>query len=172
MFKRVLIFLAAAALFAAGVILLAMLSGVPSGKERKTWDQIRAEEKSLARSFDVLVLRSGFQKKGRGQGDIYVPAVLVQIINRSKTPSKPSVLSIRFLQKDRTFCRDQGRIPSLAAEEIWEGWLKCVELTGFGSVVWGVSLPEMATRMDYEISLESGRAAITIAKDRVRPLFL
>ncbi len=172
MFKRVVIFLAAAALFAAAIGLVAVIYGIPSGKQRKAFEEIRAEERVLAESYDVLVVRSGFQKKNSGQGDIYVPAVLVLIKNISKAPSKSSILSARFLQKDRTFCRDRARIPALDAGEAWEVWLKCVEPTGFGSLVWGVSLAETAAPMGYEISLESGRAAIAIEKNRIRPLFL
>jgi hypothetical protein len=167
MFKRVLVFSLAVALFAAGLGFLGFLNSIPSTKDKKALAKIRQEEDALSRSFDILVVQSGFQRKSTGARDIYVPSLLVQAINSSGLTSKPAMLRAVFLRNGRTFCMAAGSVPALKPGAGSEIWLKCIELTGFGSVAWGLSLAETTEPMDYEIHLESGRVSVTVTKDKL-----
>jgi hypothetical protein len=167
MFKRVLVFILAVALFAAGLGILGLLNSIPSTKEKRALAKTRAAEEALSRSFGILVVQSGFQRKSSGARDIYVPSVLVQAVNSSGLTSKPATLRAVFLRNGRTFCMAAGSVPALEPGAACELWLKCIELTGFGSVAWGLSLAETTEPMDYEIQLESGRVSVTVSKDKL-----
>lgn len=165
MFRRALIFVAAVALFVSGIGVLALLLNVPSGKEKKALAAIRAEETALARDFDVVVIRSGFQRKAGDSRDIYVPALLVRTANCGERATPRVTLRAKFMKKEgRTFCASANGLPSLRPGETYEIWLKCVESFGFGSVAWGLSLAETTEGMDFEVTLISGSASVAAAK--------
>jgi hypothetical protein len=170
MIKRALIFLAAVLLFATGLGILGVLNSIPNAKEKRALAKIRAEEETLSRSFDVSILRSGFQRRSTGARDIYVPSLLVMVANSSPSASKPAVVRADFLRNGRTFCMAQGLIPSLKSGETCELWLKCIELMAFGSVAWGLSLAETTEGMDFVIFVESRQASVAVAKDKLKAL--
>lgn len=165
MFRRALIFAVAVALFVSGIGALALLFNVPSGKEKKALAAIRAEEIALAQDLDVVVIRSGFQRRAGDSRDIYVPAVLVRTANCGERATPRVTLRALFMKKGgRTFCASANGLPSLRPGESCEIWLKCVESVGFGSVAWGLSLAETTEGLDYMVTLASGRASVAVAK--------
>jgi hypothetical protein len=170
MFRRALIFLAAASFFILGIGILGVLNNIPNAKEKSALAKIRLKEKTLSQSFDVLVVRSGFQKKSTGTRDIYVPCLLVQATNSSAMTSKPANLRAGFLRNGRAFCMAQGMVPALKPGETWEIWLKCIDFVGFGSVAWGLTLAETTEGMDFEVYLESSGVSIVVTKDKLRSM--
>jgi hypothetical protein len=172
MLKRTLTFVAAVAVFAAGLAVLGFLNGLPSTKEKKALARMRLEEESLSKSFEILVLRSGFQRKSTGARDIYVPCLLVQVVNSSGQGSQPATLRAIFLRNGQFFCGTAGSVPALEPGAGCELWLKCIELVGFASVARGLSLAETTERMDYDVVLESGRVSVVAARDKLRSVLL
>jgi hypothetical protein len=172
MFKRALIFVLAIALFAMGLGVLGILNSIPSTKEKKALAKMRLEEEALSKSLEILVVRSGFQRKSTGERDIYVPCLFVQAVNSTTQTSKPATLRAGFLRNGRTFCMAAGSIPTLKPGDGCEFWLKCIELLGFSSVAWGLSLAETTEPMNFEIWLESGRVSIVVAKDQLKSTLL
>ncbi|HYA48823.1 MAG TPA: hypothetical protein VEG35_03905 [Burkholderiales bacterium] len=172
MFKRALILILAALLFALGLGILGFLNSIPSIKEKRALARMRLEEEALARTFEIWVVRSGFRQKSTGARDIYVPSLLVEAVNLSGSTSKPSTFMATFLRNGRTFCGAGGSIPALKPGDGCELWLKCIELTGLGSVAWGLSLAETTEPMNYEVWLESGRASIIVAKGELKSSLL
>jgi hypothetical protein len=170
MVKRALIFLSAASLFVIGIGLLGVLNGIPNAREKRALAKIQAEEEALSRSFDVLVIRSGFQKRSTGARDIYIPSLLVMVTNSSPLVSKQALVKADFLKNGRTFCMAQGLVPELRAGASCEIWLKCIELMAFGSVARGVSLAETTDGMDFIISLEARRVSVVVAKNKLSAL--
>lgn len=164
MLRRALIFVATAAVLLMGFAILAVLFNTPSGKEKKALAAIKAEETELSRDLDVLVVRTGFQKRVSGERDIYVPCLLVRTANVSERTSKPVTLRAEFFKKDRIFCTAVNRVPALRPGEAYELWLKCIDFVGFGSVAWGLSLAGTTEGMGAEISLVSGRASIVTSR--------
>lgn len=172
MVKRALIFFLALGAFAVGVGILGFLNNIPSAKEKRALAKLRLEEESLSRSFEILVVRTGFQRKSTGARDVYVPCLLVQAVNTSPQTSKRATLRADFLRNGRTFCMSAGSVPSLEPGAGSELWLKCIELTGFGSVAWGLSLAETTEPMDFVIHLETRQASVVVAKDRLKSILL
>jgi hypothetical protein len=172
MFRRAVVFVLAVAVFAIGLGILGFLNSIPSTKEKRALAKLRQEEESLSRSFAVLVIRSGFQRKSTGERDIYVPCLFVQVANSSSLTSRPVTLRAAFLRNGRTFCGAAGSVPALEPEAGCELWLKCIELLGFASVARGVSLAETTEPMDFVIFLETSRASIVVAKDRLKAQLL
>lgn len=167
MFRRALIFIAAAVVLLMGLGVLAVLFNTPSGKEIAALAAIKAEENALSRDFDIVVVRAGFQKRTSGRRDLYVPCLLVRTANLTEQTSRSVTLGAEFLKKDRIFCAARNRVPPLKPGETWEIWLKCIDFVGFGSVAWGLSLAETTEGMTFEIVLNSGRASIVAAKDKL-----
>ncbi len=168
MFKRALLFLLAVAVFAAGLGILGFLNSIPSIKEKRALAKLRTEEERLAKSYEVLVLRSGFQRKSTGDRDIYVPCLYVQVVNASGQTSRPATVWAHFTRNGRTFCRAAGSIPALEPGAGSELWLKCIELMGFASVARGLSLAETTEPMEYGVALESGRVSVVVARDKLK----
>ncbi len=172
MLKRTLAFVAAVAVFAAGLAVLGFLNSLPSTKEKRALARMRLEEESLSKTFEVQVLRSGFQRRSTGARDIYVPCLFVQVVNSSGRGSQPATLRGTFLRDGQFFCGAAGSVPALEPGAGCELWLKCIELMGFASVARGVSLAETTEAMDYEIVLSSGRISVVAARDKLRSVLL
>lgn len=172
MTRRVLVFILAVAVFIAGLAVLGFLNSVPSTKERRALAKIRLEEEALSRSFDVRVVRSGFQRRSTGARDIYVPCLFAQAVNSSPRTSKPVTLRVDFKRNGDTFCRALGGVPALEPGAGCELWLKCIELTGFGSLARGLSLAETTKPMNYELFLDSGRVSVVVGKGELKSVLL
>jgi hypothetical protein len=164
MFRRVFLFALAIIVFALGIGVIFFLLNLPSRKEKTAWDRIRQQETALARSFDIVVIQSGFLRRSTGQRDIYIPALLVQAVNVSDSPSKEAALRAWFGRKGSSLCGARGFIPALRPGERQEIWMKCVELTGFGSVARGLTLAETTDPVEYEISLASRETSVMVLK--------
>jgi hypothetical protein len=170
--RRALVFAAAVAVFALGLGLLGVLNSIPSIKEKRALAKIRLEEEALSKSFEVWVARSGYQRKSTGARDIYVPCLLVQVVNSTAARSRPATMRATFLRNGQSFCAAAGSVPVLEPGAGCELWLKCIELTGFGAVARGVSLAETTEPMDYMVWLGSGGVSIVIAKDSLKTVLL
>ena len=172
MLRRSLVFLMALAVFAGGLAILGFLNSLPSAEEKRALARMRLDEESLSKSFDVLVIRAGFQRRSAAGRDIFVPCLLARALNSSSLSSKPATLRARFLRKGDVFCAAEGSIPALEPGAGCELWLKCIELLGFASVARGLTLAETTAPMDFEIVLESGGISVVVVKDQLRSLLL
>ncbi len=171
MLRRGLIFVASALLFVLAIGILVILSNIPSSKEKRALEKLRQEETKLSQGFDVVVVQSGYRIRANGERDIYIPSLLVRATNISDLTSNVAYLTVEFLKKQRTFCMARAAVPSLKPGGYSELWLKCIDLVGFGSVAWGLSLAETTEGLDYVMSLSSGRASIIVAADKLRTIF-
>ncbi len=172
MLRRALLFVLAILVFVLGVAVFVVLLNGPSGNEKKAWERIRLEETALSRSFDVAVIRSGFLRRSTGLRDIYIPALLVRTTNLSASASPDTTLRAYFHRKGRLLCVASAFVPVLKPGESPEIWMKCVELTGFGSVAWGLTLAETTDPVDFELRLESRRVSVVVAKTTLGPRIL
>jgi hypothetical protein len=170
MFKRVLIIIAATFLLILGIGIIMILLNMPTGKEKKALAIIQSEEKELSRSFDILVVRAGFQKRATGTRDIYVPCLLVWANNNSEQVSRPVTLRAEFTGNGRPFCAAMNRIAALEPGKTLEIWLKCIDFVGFGSVARGLSLAETIKGLEYRIVVESDRASIVTTHGRLNTI--
>ena len=164
MLRRVLLFVSAILVFILGIGIVVFLLNMPSGKEKRNWERVRQQESALTRSFDVVVIRSGFLKRNSGRRDIYIPALLVRTTNMSDTDSPETILWASFSRKGDLLCGARSFIPVLKPGESPEIWMKCVELTGFGSVARGLTLAETTEPVDFELHLQSRGVSVVAAK--------
>jgi hypothetical protein len=164
MFRRALLFIAAILLFVLGIGLIVFLLNMPSGKEKKAWERIRQQETALSRTFDVVIVQSGFLKRSTGKRDIYIPALLVRTTNMSDAPSKETTLNAWFGRKGNPLCAARSFIPALKPGGSQEVWMKCVELTGFGSIARGLTLAETTETVDVEVYLGSRDVSVLVTK--------
>ena len=165
-------------IFVASALLLfwrsASLSSCPTFlllKKKRALEKLRQEETKLSQGFDVVVVQSGYRIGANGERDIYIPSLLVRATNISDLTSNVAYLTVEFLKKQTTFCMARAAVPSLKPGGYSELWLKCIDLVGFGSVAWGLSLAETTEGLDYVMSLSSGRASIIVAADKLRTIF-
>jgi hypothetical protein len=171
MLRRALLFLLATSLFVLGLGILAFLFNTNTGREKDALAKIQREENALARTYDVLVMQSGYRKKESGRRDIYVPSLLVRATNVSDGTARAAAVRVEFLRNGRIFCGAYGLVPELKPGESSELWLKCIDFVGFGSVAWGLSLAETTETMEYRIHLESRAVSITVLQDKLRTAF-
>ena len=171
MLKRGLIFVASALLFVLAIGILVILFNIPSTKEKRALEKLRLEELRLSQSFDIVVVQSGYREKFTGERDIYVPSLLIRATNISDLTSNAANVTVEFLKNHRTFCMARAAVSTLKPGGYSELWLKCIDLVGFGSIAWGLSLAETTEGLDYVISLSSGRASIVVAEDKLKTMF-
>jgi hypothetical protein len=160
MLKRAFTLVAATVLFFLGIGIIMILINLPTAKEKKALATIRSEENELAKCFDIVVVRAGFQKRSTGTRDIYVPSLLVWTTNNSAQVSRPVTIRAEFTSNGRLFCAAINRLPALEAGKTLEIWLKCIDFVGFGSVAQGLTLADTTRGLEYQIALESERASI------------
>jgi len=171
MFRRAFLFILAALLFFVVISLLAVLSNIPTGKEKRALAEIRDAQNRLIRDYGIISVQSGYQRKVGGNGDVYVPLILVRVSNLSDATSRPVEIRAEFLRKERDFCEARGTVPELQPGEIWDMWLKCIEFVGFGSVAWGLPLAETTESMNFNVYLDSDRVSVLLIKDKLKSTF-
>jgi len=171
MAKRLLLFVLAAAIFLAGAAVFSLLSNIPTSREKKAQAEIRDAENRLRREYGVLAVLSGFQRRTGGNGDVYVPSVLVRVANLTDAPSSEIAIRAEFSRAGRGFCRDRNSVPELKPGESWDLWLTCIEPTGFGSVAWGLPLAETAEPMTFAVYLDTDRISVLMIAEPMKSAF-
>jgi len=163
---RYLLIIPAVVAFGLIVGLVAGIFSFRSGKELRIIRQLEAKRLVLLNSIRVGALESGFLKRSVGGGDLYVPMLTVVISNVSASTIENLGLSAYFVSEGIFSCQSSARIFRLGPGETTEASLKCIEPTGFGSVITGISLPQTMQPVSFSVHLHHREAYATVAQGR------
>jgi hypothetical protein len=161
---RYLLVVPAILVFSLALVLFGFLSNLRTGKEKRDLQQITEKTRQLLDSVRVVISESGYIVRNIGSRELYVPVVQTLIANDSSSMIEDLELTSDFESEKSFFCQGYSRIFRLRPGEITEASLKCIELTGFGTIVNGVSLAQTARPMHYDVRVRLKDAYASIQK--------
>jgi hypothetical protein len=163
--NKVILIIPVMLVFVIGVSLIVHFSGQLSTKDKKAL-QVRKElEKELLSKIPVIVRDAGYTRRNTGAGDVYIPSLLVQVMNVDTEPKDRLVLLAEFGRGGRSFCSGSISVYHLPPGESREAQIKCLEPTGFGAIATGLSLMETTAPLTYELWLQAGGLRIKVAEN-------
>jgi hypothetical protein len=161
-----LLILPAAIAFCAIVALVAGIFSLRSGKEIRLIRQLDAKRQELLASFRVGILESGFLKRNVGGHDFYVPMLTVLVSNVSNSTLENIDIIADFESEGGLSCQSSVRLFHLGPGETTEAALKCIEPTGFGSVVTGVPLSGTIQPVSFSVRVHHGYVYATVEQGK------
>ena len=128
------------ALIAYVVLLLANV--IPTAESREYNRRIHRGQEVL----EILgpeVVEAGFIRKATSaKRDIYMPQLVLQLINSSEERFDQVVLECRFSKGDQSICGGKAYANNLRSGELRRVTLKCVESVFTGAVIYGIGLED------------------------------
>jgi len=149
------------------VSLVVHFSGQLSPKDKKALQERAEKEEALLSQIYVFVRDAGYSRRSTDAGPIYVPTLIVQVMNTGPDAQGRLLLYALFDKAGRTFCSGSSSVYHLPPAETRETQIKCLESTGFGAVARGLSLLETTTPLTYQLYLVAGDVRVKIAEDRI-----
>jgi len=162
--KRYLFVIPAILVFVLALVLFGLLSNLHTGKEKRDLKQITEKTRQLLDSVRVVVTESGYIMRNVGPRELYVPVLQTLIQNDSSSMIEDLELTCYFESEKSFFCQGYSRIFRLRPDEITEASLRCIEPTGFGAIVNGVSLAQTARPMHYDVRIKLKDADANVLK--------
>jgi hypothetical protein len=146
------------------VTLIVHFSGQLSSKDKKALRARHEREEALLSQIPVIVRDAGYSRRNIGSGEIYVPSLLVQVMNTDSGAQDRILLYAIFDRDGRPFCSGSISVYHLPPAESREVQIKCLESTGFGAIVKGLGLMETTTPLTYELYLQAGDVSVKVAE--------
>jgi hypothetical protein len=162
--KRYLLVIPAVLAFCLVLVLFALVASLRSGKEGREARRLAESRKVLLDSVRMAVVESGFLRRKVGTSDVYVPMVRVQISNVSTSTIENLEVMCYFESESVFSCQSYARIFRLGPGEITEASLRCIEPTGFGTVITGISLPQTTHPVNFSIQVHHQDAYATFER--------
>jgi hypothetical protein len=163
--NKIILIIPVILVFVVGVSLIVHFSGQLSSKDKKALRARNEMEKALLSKIPVIVRDAGYSRRSTESGPIYVPSLLVQVMNTDSNPQDRLLLYAIFNKSGQPFCSGSVSVYHLPPAESREAQIKCLESTGFGAVVRGLSLLETTTPLTYELFLQAGDVSVKVAED-------
>jgi hypothetical protein len=110
---------------------------------------------------------AGYSRRSTEAGLIYIPSLIVQVMNTGSDARGRLLLYALFDKAGRTFCSGSSSVYHLPPAETCETQIKCLESTGFGAVAKGLRLLETTTPLTYELYLVAGDVRVKITEGRI-----
>jgi len=124
-------------------------------------------EQDLLDHLEVRVLKAGFLQKHLKSRDIYVPGLVLQIVNKSGETFGNFQLRSRFWKGRQSICIGGISVSDFKPGEHWEVLLKCSDLVLSGMVIYGIGLEDARQGLEYELTLEYKRLRIVLQKKKL-----
>jgi hypothetical protein len=163
--NKVILIIPVILVFVVGVSLIVHFSGQLSTKDKKALQARNEMEKALLSKISVIVRDAGYTRRSTASGDVYIPSLLVQVMNMDAEPKDRLVLLAAFSRGGRSFCSGSTSVYHLPPGESREVQIRCLEPTGFGAIAKGLSLMETTAPLTYELWLRAGDVRIKVAED-------
>ena len=149
------------------VSMIVYFSGQLSSKDKKALRARVEKEEALLSQIHVLVRDAGYSRRSTDAGPLYVPTLIVQVMNSGSEARGQLLVYALFDKGGRTFCSGSSSVYHLPPAEARETQIKCLESTGFGAIAKGLSLLETTTPLTYELFLVAGEVHVKIADGRI-----
>jgi hypothetical protein len=148
-------------------VVLLLLNVVPSDQSRQYRRRIQRGKEILA-ALNIEVSQAGFiRRRISSQRDIYMPQLIIRILNTSAEPFTQLSLECRFSRKGQFICGGRSYANDLKPGEGRKITLKCTELMLTGSIVYGIGLEDAEKGLDYEVTLVSEDIRVVALEGRL-----
>ena len=151
--KRLLLIFPSVVAFGAILGAVAGLFSLRSQRQERQVRRMGEQTSALLNSIRVGIAESGFLKRSAGENDLYVPMLTVVVSNVSASTMEDLVVTAYFVSEGIFSCQSNVRIFRLSPGETTEAALKCIEPTGFGSVITGVTLSQTMQPIRFSVHL-------------------
>jgi hypothetical protein len=166
--KKIPLFIFAVGIFFLIIAFLFILANMLSIEDRREYRKTQEEEATLRRSLDVTVREAGYLRRSTGAREVFIPALILRVTNIAADPVKDLTLSAYFEREERFFCRGVAPVGHLEPGESRDVAIKCLELTGFGTIGTGLNLMQTTEPLSYEILAQAGKVTISPVKGQIR----
>jgi hypothetical protein len=163
--KRLLLIFPSVVAFGA---ILGTVAGLFSLRSQRLERQVRRmgeQTSALLNSIRVGIAESGFLKRSAGENDLYVPMLTVVVSNVSTSTMEDLVVTAYFVSEGIFSCQSDVRISRLGPGETTEAVLKCIEPTGFGSVITGITLSQTMQPVSFGVHLHHHEVYATVHRE-------
>ncbi len=137
---------------------------IPSDQKRDD-KELTQQERRLLERLEVTAIDAGFLKQQAGIREIYVPGVVVRLVNTSEEEIPFMQLRIDFSKEGRSVCVGGLSVTDFKPGENWEVLIKCSDSVFTGTVLYGIDEEDAEAGLDYEMTIEYGRTRIVVLKD-------
>jgi len=161
--NKVINFIPVILVFVVAVSFILYFSGRRSSKEKKASQVSNETEKALLSSIYVVVKDAGYVRRSTESGEMYIPALLVQVTNTESKSEGRLLLLATFRKRSRSFCSGSVSIFHVPPGESRNVEIKCLELTGFGVIAKGMILAGTTEPLTYELWLQLGDLSVKVA---------
>jgi hypothetical protein len=148
-------------IFALIINMLLHLADFMPSEQKKSLKALNQQEKEILDKLDVSAVEAGFLKQQTGSREIYVPGVVVRIVNTSEEEIPFMRLRMDFSKDDQSVCAGGLSVTDFKAGENWEILIKCSDSVFTGMVIYGIKEEDAKAGLDYELTIEIGRTQIT-----------
>lgn len=153
---RTAVLLLAAGIFYAGIRVILFMGSQVSTEQKIALRELERKRAALEESLDVVVCQAGFEKKTPGGEALFVPALVVELYNRSERSFESIEAFVEFFLKGQSLCGGRAAVRSIGPGETYGLVLKCVDITTFGSMIHGIKRHQLEDEVTFQCRFRSG----------------
>lgn len=148
-------------------VVLLLANAIPTDQSREYQRRIDRGQQILAH-LDIAIVEAGFLKNPTSAGhDIYMPQLIVRVINRSQEVFSQMSLECRFSRGQQSICGGRAFLNDYSPEESRTLRLRCVESMFTGAVIFGIGLEDAREGLDYELTLITENIRVVALRGRL-----
>ena len=129
--------------------------------------KLTPQDRELLENLEVTAIEAGFLKQRSGSREIYVPGVVVRLVNTSEEEIPSMRLRIDFSKAGRSVCMGGLSVTDFKAGENWEVLIKCSDSVFTGTVLYGIDEEDAKAGLEYEMTIEFRHTPIVCLQDEL-----
>lgn len=141
-------------ILALGVNVLISLNNYMPRKQKREFADIILKSQELLKGLEVAVIDAGYYRKSTSTREIYVPALVIQIINVSYKKIGNVWLSTQFMKGEQSICGSNLQTNDLMPGEDRHLIMKCSDFVLTGTVLQGIGLIDAEKGIEFELSIQ------------------
>jgi len=145
-------------------MLIHLADFLPTDQKRDLKEHTQPE-RTLMDRLEVTAVDSGFLKQQAGAREIYVPGVVVRLVNTSEDEIPAMRLRLDFSKDGQSVCVGGLAVTDFKPGENWEVLIKCSDSVFAGTVLYGIKEEDAKAGLEYEMSIEIGSTQVVVLKD-------
>lgn len=163
--SRIFPFVMGLIIFALIINMLFHLADFIPSNQKTVLKELTQEQRELLEKLEVTAIDAGFLKQQSGTREIFVPGVVVRLVNTSEEEISLIQLRIAFSKDGQSVCMGGLSVTDFKSGENWEVLIKCSDSVFTGTVLYGISEEDAKAGLEYELTVEFGRIRTVVLKD-------
>jgi hypothetical protein len=164
-FSRIFTLVMGLIVFALIINMLIHLADFMPSERKSNLQELTNKEREILDKLEVSAVDSGFLVQRTSAREIYVPGVVVRIVNTSGEEIPFMRLRIDFSREGQSVCAGGLSITDFKSGENWEVLIKCSDSVFTGTVLYGIKEEDALKGLEYEMTIELGRSQIIVLQD-------